>query len=293
MKRIRILAASVLLASTPLIAAGCRNGSASSAGAPVLHVVTGVYALAQAVGQIGQGRVSVLDVVPSGSDPKTYPLDPAEAGEVRAAQLVVDVGGGFQPSFEAAAQATRVLSVASALGATDQYPWLDPAQMRRAISAIASAMEAADPQAAGLFRDGARAFAASLDSTGIDYQSTLSTCPRQMIFTPDAAFSRMAADYGLKDTVLGAGTGGGSVQAAAAAVRAAGASTVFAETWVSSGAVDAVAGAAGAKVRTLDTLVGPPSGGYPPRADYFSLMESDLGSLSAALGCPNTSTGND
>ena len=64
-------------------------------------------------------------------------------------------------------------------------------------------LERADPQAASSFRDGARAFTAEINSTGIDYESTLSTCPRHTIVTPDAAFLNVAGDYGLSDDVVG------------------------------------------------------------------------------------------
>ncbi len=76
-------------------------------------------------------------------------------------------------------------------------------------------------------------------------------------------------------------------------VQTGGATTVFSEPWQPDGVVDAVATAAHVKVRLLDTLAGPPPGGWPRQADYINLMESDLGALSSALGCPNTATGND
>jgi zinc transport system substrate-binding protein len=285
-----------MLAVIAMVAAGCSQSAPADASAPVLTVATGLYPMAQAIQQIGQSKVSVTDVVPAGSDPTSYRLGPTQALQVRHAGLVVEIGGGFQPSFEqAAVGASDVLGLQARLNAADPYVWLDPNMMQKAVGLIAGAMEAADPAAAGLFRQGARAYEASVQSTGIDYESTLSACPRMTIFTVDSAFAAMAGDYGLRDATVGSSSDAApaAVRAAASAVQAAGATTVFSEPWRPGGLIDAVATTAHVKVRLLDTLAGPPPGGWPRQADYINLMESDLGALSSALGCPNTATGND
>jgi zinc transport system substrate-binding protein len=293
MDSVRLL---ILLAMIAIVAAGCSQSAPADTSAAVLTVATGLYPLAQAVEQIGQGKVSVTDVVPGGSDPTDYRLGVSQAAEVRRAGLVVEIGGGFQPSFEqAAAGASDVLPLQATMEAGNPYLWLDPNLMQKTVAVIAGAMEKADPAAAGLFRQGEQAYAASVQSTGIDYESTLSACPRMTIFTTDSAFATMAHDYGLRDVVVGSSSGAtpAGVSSAANAVEASGATTVFSETWQPVGMVDAVAATAHVKVRLLDTLAGPPTGGWPRQADYINLMESDLGALSSALGCPNTATGND
>jgi zinc transport system substrate-binding protein len=292
----RLLGLVAVLALAAAMAAGCGQSAPADASAPVLTVYTGLYPLAQAVQEIGQSKVAVKDVVPPGANPTTYSLTPAQAAEVRRGGVVVEIGGGFQPSLEqAAAGAPRVLMLRSELNTANPYIWLDPNTMQKAVALIAGAMEAADPAATGLFRQGEQAFAASVESTGIDYESTLSACPRTTIFTADSAFAAMANDYGLRDTAVGSSPAPppSAVRSAATAMEGAGATTIFSEPWLPSTTVEAVGAAAHAKVRVLDTLEGPPPGGWPRQADYIKLMESDLGALSSALGCPNTATGND
>jgi zinc transport system substrate-binding protein len=288
--------AAAALALILLLAACGASTTAPAPGSPLLHVVTGLYPLAQAAKAIGQDRVDVVDVVPAGADPMTYRLTGPQIEQVREAGLVLDAGRGFQPSFEkAAAGAQHVLAVATALGVSDPYVWIDPATMVRAVSRIAAAMEAADPRAAGAFRRGEAGFRAEVQSTAIDYESTLSACPRTEIFTPDGAFSAMAHNFGLQDYFLGVGAhpSSAAVRAGAASVDSAGASTLFSEPWVPAGSVVAVARATHTKVATLDTLAGPPAGGWPANADYINLLEANLGTISSALGCPNGETGND
>jgi zinc transport system substrate-binding protein len=178
------------------------------------------------------------------------------------------------------------------LSTDDAYIWLTPPLMVRAVSAIAAALEAADPAAASQYREGARSFSAEVASTGIDYQSTLSVCPRRAIVTADGAFLGMAHTYGLVDQIAGPpAQSGAGLDAAAAAARASGATTAFREPFVAEGAINAVAAASHLKVRTLDPLTGPPPEGWPRQANYVRLMEANLGALNSALGCPNTGIG--
>jgi zinc transport system substrate-binding protein len=256
-------------------------------------VATGLYPLAQAIEQIGLGTVSVTDVVPAGADPRTYQLSPSQIAAVHHSALAVEMDG-FQPSFAAAAAGARaVVDVGARLGTDDPYVWLDPGLMGRAVPVIAAALAAANPAAAALYRKNAEGFAAELKSTAIDYESTLSTCPRRTIATADGAFAGVARQYGLKDLIVGAAGQPAPTEVASAAgqVKAAGLTTVFAEPFVSSGTVKAVAAAAHAAVRDLDPLSGAPPGGWPHHPDYVQLLEKNLGALNAALGCPNTETG--
>ena len=272
-------------------------GCASSQGrpatsAPALQVVTSAYPLAQAVASIGGGKVRVTDLIPQGSNPFTFRPDPNQISDVQRAGLFVFAGSSVQPGLESLlAVAANKVDVSTAT--SQQYFWLDPVAMRAAIPAIETAMENADRGNAGTFRSGARDLELELGSTGIDYQSTLSTCPRRTVFAADNAFAYVAKSYDLDYSPLGASTAPepGSVSSESASVRAAGATAVFAETWVADSTVNAVASSAGVKVRTLDTLLAPPPGGWPRQATYLNLLESNLGHLSDALGCASSTTG--
>jgi zinc transport system substrate-binding protein len=291
-RAVRILAL-LAAAGLSLAVTGCQAGSGAPQRTSSIEVVTGLYPLAQAAAQVGGSAVTVNDVVPAGADPRTYQLSPAQVAAVHQASVVLLAGPGFQPSLDAAAGgARRVLDLQAALSTTDPYVWLDPPMMGRAVAALAASLEAANPAAMSVYRNGAQAFSAEVASTGIDYQSTLSVCPDRTIVTADGAFLGMARSYGLTDQALvpAAQTGQG-LQAAAAAARAAGATTAFREPFVTDGPIDAVAAAAHLKVRVLDPLTGTPPGGWPRPADYLRLMEANLGALNSALDCPDTGIG--
>lgn len=273
-------------ASAATVTACGSSGPAAVTDSKPITVVTGLYPIAQAVQAVGEGRITAVDVVPGGVNPRTYPPTASDGEKMRGAALVVEVGGGFQPPFEsAAASAPRVLKLESELRTTNPYFWLDPTLMQRAVNAIAASLEQVNPSSASLYRDGARAFDEEVASTGIDFESTLSVCPTHTIVTADGAFEDMARSYGLIDQIANDNPG------SAAAAQASGATTAFTEPFVSTSAVEAVARGAHLRVRSLDPLTGAPPGGWSRQADYIRLMEANLGALAGALGCPDTANG--
>jgi ABC-type Zn uptake system ZnuABC Zn-binding protein ZnuA len=282
-------AAVVALGLTACESGGGRAATPNAAATPPITVVTGLYPLAQAAEQIGGPDVHVTDVVPAGRDPRTYHPTPANKQQIRAAAVVLLVGGGLQPALEAAASINPdVVDLRRSLKISDNYPWLDPPEMHKVVDAIVSALARADPRASGAFRRNATDYIDETDSTGIDYESTLSVCPRHAIVTPDGAFSAMASTYGLADQVVATPA---AVSSTAAAATSSELTTAFVEPFAETGFVTAVAAAAHLKLRTLDPLTGEPPAGWPATANYITLMEANLGALSAALGCPNQATG--
>lgn len=293
-RRVRVGPVVAWLVAAWLVVAGCGSGGTGHRPAgPGLVVATGLYPLAQATEQIGQGKAVAYDVVPAGENPLSYRPDAGATAAASKAGLLLLGPAGFQPQLDSltAGRSRPAVHVAPAPAST--YFWLDPHSMRLAIPEIAAAMEAADPRDAVTFRDGARAFEDAVGSTDIDYESTLSTCPRRDLFAPDPSFAQVARTYGLAFHVVGTADPPppGTVENAAAAISAVGATTIFEETWVPPATVRAAAAAAGVRVRRLDTLIGPPPGGWPRQATYLNLLEANLGALSSALGCPDSGAG--
>ncbi len=278
----------VAVVALALCAAGCGAAGAAQPPADAPTVVTGVWALAQIAAAVGGGALHVVDVVPPGTDPMA-PLDAAEAAQVRAADVVVEVGGGYQPSLAAAASGdAHVVTVASSAQAADDGPWLDPADLDAVASRLAAVLATVAPAGSSTWSNGARDQAAEDSSLSADLHDSLSDCPRTTIVTPDRTFVDLADADGVTDRVVGAPAAptGTQVAAATRVVEAARVTTVFSEPWVPAALVTAAARAAGAKVKSLDPLVGQPAGGYPRGATYSDELEEDLGALTAALSCP-------
>ncbi len=301
-RRTPIALVALLLA---VLAAGCGgSGLTKTAGAPVVTVVTGLWPLAEAATVIGQGNVTVDDVVPAGNDPSTYRLNAAQEARVHRGDIAVEMAGGFQPSFDAAAAGSAHLvqvpqATSAATSSPEPYVWLDPHAMKGVARRIASALEAADPKAIGTFRNGLDNLEAQLDSLDADYQSTLSSCPDTTIVTVNHAFDVLDPYYPVTVRAIEPiGTTAGLPSKATerhevAAIKATGTKEIYNESWIPGSDIIAATVTTRVKIGTLDTLSGAPSGGWMLSADgskYVSLMENNLGTIAAALHCPNPGT---
>lgn len=263
---------------------------------PAITVATGLWPLAQMASYISQGRARVLDVVPKGQDPQTYVLSAAQDAVVRRASVVLDIGGGFQPSFEkAAAGAPRVVSLLAAVGGTNPYVWLDPQLMVKASEAATAAFVRAEPAHKRLFDNGERDLRALLTSLATIYQDSLSDCPLSSFVTTNGAFSRLGSQYGIHDVALSgkavpADPSAAQVARAAQQIRAVHARSVFVEPFQPAALARKAAAAAGVPVAVLDTLVGPPATGWPPKATYDQMMQNDVAVLARSLACSGSAS---
>jgi ABC-type Zn uptake system ZnuABC Zn-binding protein ZnuA len=277
-----------------MVAPGC-GGSTHTAAAPVITVVTGLWPLAQAAAEIGQANVTVDDVVPPGTDPQTYQLSPAATAAVHHAGVVLEIGGGFQPAFEAAAAGSahtiRLLPSPSA----SPYVWLTPFPMEATARAIAAALVKADPAAAATYETGLENQEANLGSLDADYQSTLSTCPDQTFVTVDNAFAGLHTRYPVIDKAIVSGPltpvpSRPAISSEVAVIRASGTKKIYNETWIPQSDILGATTETGVEVGTIDTLEGPPTPApwtYTAGKKYVSLMETNLTTIAGALHCPN------
>lgn len=262
-----------------LAAAGC-GGSSPTTGRTT--VVAAFYPLAYAAEQIGGSGVDVRNLTPPGAEPHDVELTPRDVAAVRSADVVLYLGGGFQPAVEravAGAGRTVVDLLPGGTAGGDPHVWLDPVRYAELAGAIGRAL--------GRPATSLQARAARLDG---DFRVGLARCERRELVTSHAAFGQLAARYGLEQVAL---TGfapevepaAKRIEELARRVRATGATTVFAEPLVSRTLADTVAREAGARVAVLDPLEGLTAAKAAAGADYFSLMRENLAALRAGLGC--------
>jgi zinc transport system substrate-binding protein len=288
------------------IAAGAACAASPQAGAGKVQVVAAFYPLEEVARRIGGPQAEVFDLTPPGAEPHDLELRPSDLRRVRSAGLVLYLGEGFQPALERAvatmADKSRAIDVLAdmqlrpaageeaAAEAADPHVWLSPLLMERIATSTAGALSARSPSRASEFRARQALLMSDLDSLDREYQSKLSSCVRRDIFTSHAAFGYLADRYGLDQVAITglspeAEPSPKRLEEVARLARERGATTIFFETLVSPRVADAVARTAGAKTAVLDPIEGLTPAERKAGADYFSIMRSNLGSLTEALGC--------
>jgi zinc transport system substrate-binding protein len=266
---------------------GKESGAPSGAGSGPETVVAAFYPLAFAASEIGGASVDVKNLTPPGAEPHDLEVSPQDVAEIRAADLVLLLGHGFQPQLEdAAGNADNVVQVLDTPGLDvhsngDPHVWLDPVRYSQIVDRIGQAL---GKQAAA---DELKQRLTDLDN---EFRVGLSHCERHEIVTSHEAFAYLAERYGLEQVAI---TGlspeaepePGKLQVVVDLIRSHGVTTVYFETLVSPRIAETVARETGAKTAVLNPIEGLTDEEAAKGEDYFTLMRENLAALRAGLGC--------
>jgi zinc/manganese transport system substrate-binding protein len=199
----RVLAAASAV-GVALLASACSSASGATHAASGAIVAVGAEnEYANVIAQVGGKYVQASAIMSNpNTDPHTFEASPSVAREVRAAQLVVQNGVGydtFMKTIENAAPnaARKVIVVQDLLGLPDSTPnphlWYKPSTMPAVANAIAADLAAIQPAHASYFKANAAAFIASLAA----WNNAISAFKAKYPNTP-VATTEPVADYMLQ-----------------------------------------------------------------------------------------------
>lgn len=286
--RTRALAALITFAA---LLAGCGGGGAGGAGGGKVSAVASFYPLVDAARGVGGDRVGVANLTPAGVEPHDIELNPRQLDRMAAADLVVYLGGGFQPAVEdAVRRARRTVDVRTGLPDLvegDPHVWLDPVLFGQVVGTIEAALVEADPPAADGYHARADAYRRRLDELDAEFKAGLATCEERTIVTSHEAFGYLARRYGLEQLAISGLSPDAEPDPRHLAelsdlVKSRGVTTIFTEELVSPKVAETLARETGVKTAVLNTIEGLKKGSSE---DYFSLMRENLATLRTALRC--------
>ncbi len=283
-----ILVALILLAG---LGAGC-GGGAEDGGSEGgrLSVVASFYPLVDAARAVGGDRIDVANLTPAGVEPHDIELNPRQLDRVADADLVLYLGGGFQPAVEEAVRrARRAVDLRSGLtGAEpdDPHVWLDPGLFAQVVDGIEAALVEVDPAGAEGYASRAADYRGRLVELDGELRDGLATCGQRTIVTSHQAFGYLARRYGLEQVAISGLSPDAEPDPRRLAeltdlVRSRGVTTIFTEELVSPKVAETLAREAGVETAVLNTI----EGVEDDDEDYFSLMRENLAALRTALGC--------
>ncbi len=287
----RIVAVAGVVLAT-LVAGGCSGGSDGGTEGRPVQAVASFYPLFEVTEAVGGDRVGVDNLTPAGVEPHDIGLTPRQIDTISDADLLVYLGGGFQPAIEEAARrAGLVVDVATGLPMEggDPHVWLDPVLFQQVVGTVEAALAQVDPAGADGYRARAAEYRSDLEELDAEYRAGLADCDRRVIVTGHEAFGYLARRYNLELVAIAGLSPDAEPDPRRLAeltdlVRQRGVTTIFTEELVSPKVAETLAREAGVKTEVLHTIEGLESEGEAG-ADYFSLMRDNLAALRHALGC--------
>jgi zinc transport system substrate-binding protein len=181
----------VLVLTVAATVAGC-GGAEPGSGAK--QVVAAFYPLAFAAEQIAGDAVVVTNLTPPGVEPHDLEISAGDVRTLREADLVLYLGGGFQPAVERTVAGLRSAvdlletqpagDPADEMQVRDPHVWLDPLAYASIVRRIGQALEG-EQQAESL--------AARLEALDAELERGLARCRRRDVVTRQAPSAWSAA----------------------------------------------------------------------------------------------------
>jgi zinc transport system substrate-binding protein len=258
---------------------GCPGGGGAS-GDGRTSVVAAFFPLADAARAVGGDRVRVTDLTPAGVEPHDLELTSRTIDRILDADVVVVLGGGFQPAVEKAASKRKGVTIVVRdelhLTGDDPHVWLDPTVYARIVGVVGEALHADPARVRGIEDE--------LGQLDERYRTTLSSCRSDLLVTSHAAYGYLAARYGLRQESISGlvpeeEPDPSRLDDLLHLVEREGVTTVFTEPLLPRRAADTVRREAHVAVSTLDPLESNPG------THYVAAMDANLATLAKGLGC--------
>lgn len=176
-------------------------------------------------------------------------------------------------------------------GGADPHIWLDFDNAAKMASSIAAALAEKDPAHAAEYQANAEGYRSELAALDARYRETLSSCrTKTIVYGGHYAFGYLAHRYGLSyEAAQGfspdAEPTAKDLAAMVEQIRREHIGTVFYEELASPKVAETIASETGAKLLLLNAAHNIAKEDYNESVSFLSIMEENLASLSAGLGC--------
>lgn len=260
-------------------------------------VAASIAPMADFAKHVGGDLVEVELLVPPGSNPHTYQIEPAQMESLSKASVLVLNGAGLEfwakNAIDAAgnrhlivvktADGLKILDHTEADGAMgNPHVWVDPIDAIYQVEKIRNAFIKADPKHAATYRANADRYIAELKKLDAYIRSEVAQFKSRSFVSFHPTWVYFARRYGLTQAATieespGKEPSPDVIRHAIDVAKQLNAKAVFTEPQMSPKAAQVVAEEVGAKVLLLDAF------GKPPDYDYISTMRSNVQTMAEAL----------
>ena len=280
-----------------------------------LKVMASFYPMYDFAVKIGGDQAEVTDMVPAGTEPHDWEPAATDIKNLEEADLFIYSGAGMEYWVDdvlASLENRKLVSAEASMGLTlrpghgeeeehegaaeeghdhgqyDPHVWLSPVNAKKEMENIKNAFIEADPDNQAYYEANYDTYAAKFDVLDQEYKDTLSALPNKNIVVSHEAFGYLCDAYGLNQMGIEGLSPDSEPDPARMAeiidfVKENKVKVIFFEELVSPKVAETIASETGASAQMLNPLEGLSDEELENGADYFSVMESNLQQLKAAL----------
>lgn len=262
-----------------------------------LPVTASFYPLAEFVKHVGQEKVTVTNLTPTGAEPHDFDPSPQDIIHLQNSRLFIYNGVGLESWVDRVLpdlQSRAVILVKASTGIevlpADPHIWLDPALSVAEVETIKNGFIQADPANKNFYQANAAHYQQQLQQLDQEFSQGLAHCESKDIISSHAALGYIARHYGLNMVPI-AGLSPDeepSPQRLAEIARFAKQHNVhyiFFETLVSPRLAQTIANEVGAQTIVFNPLEGLTGEELAQGKDYISVQKENLANLKIALAC--------
>lgn len=271
-----------------------------------INIVASFYPLAYIATVVGDGFVSVENLVPAGTEPHDFEPSPRQLVDIGQSDLFLYNGAGFEPwvnkwEKSVPTRPAQVINMAEALkeqgvvfieenGAINPHFWLDPVLFGEEVKIVRDTLVAIDSEHEAVFRENADRLVKELSDLDQRFRDGLSSCALRDVIVLHEAFVYLSRQYGFTATSI-AGISPEEEPSPKELVRIItlardkGVKHVFSETIASPKFSEAVAREIGGTMLVLNPIESMTPSEVQSGQDYISAMGMNLNNLRSAMAC--------
>lgn len=301
--------------------AGCTSGtSASSASSSSgeekkLSVYTSFYAMEDFAEKIGGDKITVTNLVPSGTEPHDWEPQANDIAGLEQADVLIYNGAGMEHWINdvleslqnkklVAVEASKGISLLEGVdeheeseashseeeeSSTDPHVWLDPENAKKEMKTIQDALVQADPANKETYEANYTKYAAQADELDSEFRQMADSLKNKDLIVAHQAFGYLCKAYGLNQVAIEGLSPDSEPDAARMAeiiefAKEHKITTIFFEELVSPKVAETIAKATGAKTEVLDPIEGLSDENKAAGMEYFSIMKKNMEAIRTANG---------
>lgn len=287
----------LLLTALIMLMSGCANKVEKN---EKLVVYTSSFVMYDFASKIGGDKVMVVNMIPDGAHVHDWEPEASDMMKLEGADVFIYNGAGLEHWVDDVLASINtkhlvVVNTSSSLKILqdtdhelDPHTYLDPNNAKIQLAEIRDALIKANPENTNYFNDNYNFYEQKLTDLDVLYKTQLESVSKRDLVVSHAAFGYLATTYGLKQYSIAGLSGEQEPSAARMAeiidfIRSNNVTTIFSEQGDTSKIVDTISKETGVKCAVLSPIESLTKAQIIAGDDYFSLMESNLAAIMAAL----------